>query len=227
MAISEVSVRLSPTTRLNYRRWLKALGQSPTLLSGRRIEELSASWADALEKEWRNALPPGIWEDHETAPTQDMCVLSKKDQWPVEILCGMAHVNGDVFHLRIGPGERGGLIATPEFCRQLARPNVQCEPAYIGERLTYEEMLAGVACRACGQPVMPIPGSTKPGRRKRWPIDSHRKQLDCRGGSWRVANSPFVHCARHCPPPPISAATAERIVRLLNSEPPVPARRKP
>ena len=200
--IESVVVRLRPRVQRNYEGWRSRLQAARQPNSMRRVAELAAPWADAVEAEWRKAIPSGLWADHELdTSTQDRCTRSDGEHWPDDVLCGMSHEKGDVFHLVIEREADGTLAARTEFCRQIPKANLHCIPAYDRrDILTFEDLLAGAPCKVCGVPLLPIAGKTAAGSKQRWPAEQPCKiNGDCRGASWRIANSPFAHCAATLP----------------------------
>ncbi|WP_285039149.1 hypothetical protein [Plantibacter sp. lyk4-40-MEA-4] len=79
--------------------------------------------------------------------------------------------------------------------------------------LTFEEMMAGVPCRACGPQIIDGRG-TWPGLFERSQEDVYAHEAataafitahsDCHEGSCTVQGSRTMHCVLCCPPPPMS-----------------------
>lgn len=106
------------------------------------------------------------------------------------------------------------------------------------QRLTWEEFRAGEACRGCGEPfidAVPWSGSGK-GTMPYTDTESAKaeaeeeryraKHPDCHSMRHRVSGSLTTHCARCCPPPPLSPEQIERLSAILlsvRSAPPLPA----
>jgi hypothetical protein len=110
--------------------------------------------------------------------------------------------------------------------RQLQREVNRREWAEKGMYLTYEEMMAGMACRACGEilcdgkgkPVIPINNLIQ---EEQCEIDDAEAKFgerhpDCREGNWRIQGSQTQHCNVCCPPPPMSATQREKIRSLFS-----------
>ena len=95
------------------------------------------------------------------------------------------------------------------------------------DRLTWEELVGGVPCQGCGQPILGDETSQCDGepwvdyRERMRPIeDEHRLRHPQHGSSWKGGGGP-IHCSRCCPPPPLSPEQIAQISRILN--PPLPA----
>jgi hypothetical protein len=95
------------------------------------------------------------------------------------------------------------------------------------DRLSWEELVGGVPCQGCGQPILGGETSQRDGesrveyRERRQPIDEEfRFRHPDHGLSWTAGGGP-IHCSRCCPPPPLSPEQIAQISRILN--PPAPA----
>jgi hypothetical protein len=96
------------------------------------------------------------------------------------------------------------------------------------DRLTWEELVGGVPCQGCGQPILGDETSQRDRelwadyRERRKPIDEEfRLRHPDHGLSWTVGSGP-IHCSRCCPPPPLSPEQIAHISRILNPPPPAP-----
>ena len=110
--------------------------------------------------------------------------------------------------------------------RELQREVKRREWVEKGMYLTYEEMMAGIACRACGEilwdgkgkPFIPINNRTEEDQRE---IDEAEakfgeRHLDCREGNWSIQASSMLHCHFCCPPPPMSPIQRDKIRSLFS-----------
>lgn len=97
-----------------------------------------------------------------------------------------------------------------------------------GTRLTREEYKAGVHCRGCGLPISDGLGAWRakgtlhltPQERAGYASEESRfRELhaDCHSHRWGTANSATMHCGYCCPPPPMSPARFEKVMRLFES----------
>ena len=106
--------------------------------------------------------------------------------------------------------------------RELRREQWRREGTY----LSYEEYVAGVPCRGCGEPLSDGLGS-------RWPTNKltdqeraeceayearfRERHAECRAGSWGIEGSRTSHCFYCCPPPPMSEKKIRELSRLFGS----------
>ncbi|GLY96569.1 hypothetical protein [Actinoplanes sp. NBRC 103695] len=102
-------------------------------------------------------------------------------------------------------------------------------PVYAeSDRLTYEQMVAGEPCRGCGQEL--LAGGEPPswvGKGSLFYTDDERAAHDaaerafkqrhpfCHALRWRMQGSGVTHCARCCPPAPLSPGKWRQISQLL------------
>ena len=96
------------------------------------------------------------------------------------------------------------------------------------DRLSWEELVGGVPCQGCGQPILGDETSQRDReawadyRERRKPIDEEfRLRHPEHGFSWTAGGGP-IHCSRCCPPPPLSPEQIAHISRILNPLPPAP-----
>ena len=96
------------------------------------------------------------------------------------------------------------------------------------DRLSWEELVGGVPCQGCGQPILGGETSQRDGeswveyRERMKPIEEEfRLRHPQHGSSWRGEGGP-IHCSRCCPPPPLSPEQIAQISRILNPPPPAP-----
>jgi hypothetical protein len=110
--------------------------------------------------------------------------------------------------------------------RELQREVKRREWVEKGMYLTYEEMVAGMACRACGEilwdgrgkPFIPINNLTEEEQCELNQAEAKvgERHLDCREGNWRIQGSSTLHCNLCCPPAPMSATQREKIRSLFS-----------
>lgn len=96
------------------------------------------------------------------------------------------------------------------------------------DRLTWEELVGGVPCQGCGQPILGDETSQREGepwaayRERMTPIqEEFQLRHGGHGSSWKVGGGP-IHCSRCCPPHPLSPEQIMRIQAILNPPPPTP-----
>ena len=96
------------------------------------------------------------------------------------------------------------------------------------DRLSWEELVGGVPCQGCGQPILGDETGQRDRepwadyRERRKPIDEEfRLRHPDHGLSWTVGSGP-IHCSRCCPPPPLSPEQIAQISRILNPLTPAP-----
>jgi hypothetical protein len=96
------------------------------------------------------------------------------------------------------------------------------------DRLTWEELVGGVPCQGCGQPILGDETGQRDGesrtdyRERRKPIEEEfRLRHPDHGLSWTAGGGP-IHCSRCCPPPPLSPEQIAHISRILNPPSPAP-----
>jgi hypothetical protein len=96
------------------------------------------------------------------------------------------------------------------------------------DRLAWEELVGGVPCQGCGQPM--LGGETRQHDREPWveyrermkPIEEEFRLRHPQHGSSRTVAGGPIHCSRCCPPPPLSPEQIAQISRILNPPPPAP-----
>jgi hypothetical protein len=95
-----------------------------------------------------------------------------------------------------------------------------------GTRLTWDEYVAGVPCRGCGQPIndrrggWPLPINMDDKQREeheRAEADYRQRHPNCRSHRWMVQGSRTTHCGFCCPPPPLSEKQIKEIGVILGS----------
>ena len=96
------------------------------------------------------------------------------------------------------------------------------------DRLSWEELVGGVPCQGCGQPIL----GDETGQRDREPWADYRERINPieeefrlrhpdHALSWMAGGGP-IHCSRCCPPPPLSPEQIAQISRILNPPPLAP-----
>ncbi len=94
--------------------------------------------------------------------------------------------------------------------------------------LSYEEFLAGEACRGCGALLVddrgPRPATLHLTEETRpfWEAEDTRFEAlhpDCHAGRWTLSPGGPAHCNDCCPPPPMSPEQVRRIASLLRDPP--------
>jgi|GEM_PF-1440208 broad specificity phosphatase PhoE len=110
-------------------------------------------------------------------------------------------------------------------------PRVPAAPDVLwtnDDRLTWDELVGGVPCHGCGQPILGGETSQRDGeswveyRERMKPIEEElRLRHPQHGSSWTAGGGP-IHCSRCCPPPPLSPEQIAQISRILNPPPPAP-----
>jgi len=103
-------------------------------------------------------------------------------------------------------------------------PRVPAAPDVLwanDDRLTWEELVGGVPCQGCGQPILGGETSQRDGeswveyRERIRPIEEEfRLRHPQHGSSWTAGGGP-IHCSRCCPPPPLSPEQIAQISRIL------------
>ena len=94
------------------------------------------------------------------------------------------------------------------------------------DRLSWEELVGGVPCQGCGQPI--LGDETSQHDREPWveyrermkPIEEEFRLRHPEHGSSRTVGGGPIHCSRCCPPPPLSPEQIAQISRILNPPPP-------
>ena len=94
------------------------------------------------------------------------------------------------------------------------------------DRLTWEELVGGVPCQGCGQPI--LGSETSQHDREPWveyrermkPIEEEFRLRHPQHGSSRTVGGGPIHCSRCCPPPPLSPEQIAQISRFVNPPPP-------
>jgi hypothetical protein len=96
------------------------------------------------------------------------------------------------------------------------------------DRLSWEELVGGVPCQGCGQPIL----GDETSQRDREPLADYRERMKPieeefrlrhpQHGSSRTVGGGPIHCSRCCPPPPLSPEQIAQISRILNPPPPAP-----
>ena len=103
-------------------------------------------------------------------------------------------------------------------------------PTYAdSDRLSYEQMTAGEPCRGCGQEVLPRGEApswvgmgtlffTDEERTAHLAAEEAFKQRHpyCHALRWSMQGSSVTHCARCCPPPPMSPQQVHQVAQFLN-----------
>jgi hypothetical protein len=92
--------------------------------------------------------------------------------------------------------------------------------------LTYDEMMAGMPCRGCGEilwdgkgkPFVPINNRTEEDQREIDEAEAKFQELhpDCHEGSWSMQASSTLHCHLCCPSSPMSPTQREKIRNLFS-----------
>lgn len=111
--------------------------------------------------------------------------------------------------------------------------HLECEawsvPTYAEpDRLTHEQMMAGVSCPGCGEGLVATgePPSwigkgtmylTADEQAARVAAEQAFKERHpyCHAGRWSMAGSAVSHCGRCCPPPPMSPEQIRRISQIF------------
>lgn len=96
------------------------------------------------------------------------------------------------------------------------------------DRLSWEELVGGVPCQGCGQPI--LGDETSQRDREPWadyrermkPIEEEFRLSHPEHGSSRTVGGGPIHCSRCCPPPPLSPEQIAQISRILNPPPAAP-----
>ena len=133
---------------------------------------------------------------------------------------------------RTSEQDRRDRLAAIERRPQVVKPpRVPAFPDVLwtnDDRLTWEELVGGVPCQGCGQPILGNETSQRDRepwadyRERRKPIDEEfRLRHPDHGLSWTVGSG-SIHCSRCCPPPPLSPEQIAQISRILNPPPPAP-----
>jgi hypothetical protein len=95
-----------------------------------------------------------------------------------------------------------------------------------GMYLSYEEYVAGVGCRGCGEPLSdgldgwrPTAKLTDEERAEREAYDARfrERHAECRAARWSIEGSRISHCFYCCPPPPMSEQKIRELNRLFAS----------
>ncbi|MBG0565385.1 hypothetical protein [Actinoplanes aureus] len=112
--------------------------------------------------------------------------------------------------------------------------STECEvgslPVYTdADRLSYEELIAGAPCRGCGQELLPqVAPPSWVGKGTGFFTDKERalhaaaeqafneRHPVCHALRWTMQGSSVTHCARCCPPPPLSPEQRRQIAQILN-----------
>lgn len=86
-------------------------------------------------------------------------------------------------------------------------------------RLTWEEYVAGVACRGCGLPTGDHGNSTPPSKlddqaREKAKAEFEQRHPDCRSYVWGSESGP-THCGLCCPPLPMRQEQIDRVAATL------------
>ncbi len=128
---------------------------------------------------------------------------------------------------RTSAGDRRDRLAA-----MLRRPPV-VEPPHVpafpdvlwtnDDRLSWEELVGGVPCQGCGQPIL----GDETRQRDREPWADYRERRKPIDEEFRLRHPETggggpIHCSRCCPPPPLSPEQIAQISRILNPPPPPP-----
>jgi hypothetical protein len=119
-------------------------------------------------------------------------------------------------------------VPPPSPHRLAASPEVSWSDE---DRLTWEELIGGVPCQACGRPFLGDERSQREGeswaayRERTAPIETEfRSRHPEHGPSWTVGGGP-AHCRRCCAPHPLSPDQIRQLNRIAN--PPTPQAQAP
>ncbi|CAH0302144.1 hypothetical protein [Rhodococcoides fascians] len=93
----------------------------------------------------------------------------------------------------------------------------------LGTSLTYDELMAGVPCRGCGEvmddqvgdfgPTLYIPDELRPEYERR-ELEYKAKHAGHEAHRWLMPGSRQLHCGYCCPPPPMSPQQGDRIAKM-------------
>jgi hypothetical protein len=137
---------------------------------------------------------------------------------------GLVHRTGEdrlIVHLEIEEDEAGAWLVA-HFCRA-AGPAFQ-KPRYTDDqRLSFEELLAGVPCRGCGRGFDGGPEWKPVAQRTADEQAAHDAEEatywslhpDCGGTRWSISGGGITHCGVCCPPPPFGPQQTRELARLL------------
>ena len=137
---------------------------------------------------------------------------------------GLVHRTGDdrlIIHLEVEE-EEAGVWLVARYCRAagLTFP----APKWTDkQRLSFEELVAGVPCRGCGRGFeggpewKPIAQRTAEEQAALDVEEATFKSLhpDCGGTRWSISGGGITHCSVCCPPPPFGPEQTKKLARLL------------
>jgi hypothetical protein len=116
--------------------------------------------------------------------------------------------------------------AEAEEARELRREAKRREWVEKSMYLTYDEMMAGMPCRGCGEilwdgkgkPFVPINNRTEEDQREIDEAEAKFQELhpDCHEGRWSMPASSTLHCHLCCPSSPMSPTQREKIRNLFS-----------
>jgi hypothetical protein len=177
-----------------------------------------ASWyGPAMERWVAKAVEAGFWGGHEHWDDRGDNYCRRPD-------AGLAHRTGDdrlTVHLEVEDDGAGARLVV-RYCRT-AGPAMPPPRWTDAQRLSFEELVSGVACRGCGRGFSGGP-EWKPVMQRtpedQVALDAEEaafKQLhpDCDATRWSISGGGVTHCSVCCPPPPFGPEQTRHVPRLL------------
>jgi hypothetical protein len=177
-----------------------------------------ATWYGPAVERWVAAaveggfwLEPDQWDD-------------RRDSYCRRPDAALAHRTVDdrlTVHLEVEDDAAGARLVV-RYCRT-AGP-VMPPPRWIdAQRLSFEELVSGVACRGCGRGFSGGPEWKPPMQRTpedQLALDAEEAAFErlhpgCGATRWSISGGGVTHCSVCCPPPPLGPEQTRSIARLL------------
>jgi hypothetical protein len=214
-AVEAIEIPISGSRLRGYRTWNSRRGALG--LAVWEATRFADSWLPSVVQEWVEQACPLGWE-----PSSRSAWGSDRCRNDPRIVAHVAASDGWQVHLCIKRAGRS-LIVHGERCWKSA-PDSSWQVTWTDDdRLSVEELRAGVACRGCGRPFsggpewVPLLQESPDQRTAREAEDLAFGALhpDCHAGRWTLGGGGIQHCQRCCAPPPVAEETLAKVARIF------------
>lgn len=217
-SLAAIEIPLTGTALRSYRSW-----ERKARIAGGAVRQFVpfATWFPPAKDAWlARAQEAGLWSSStEARPDGSSCHAPDADA----VLDHVRDTDGTTFHLFVVDTGTATAFKGAWCGSGLPDSFLECH-WQDDQRLLYDEMLTGQPCRGCGRPL--IGGPRWVPIRDRSPDEAAALEAeeaafralhpDCRAAHWTVGYGYLIHCARCCPPPPMSPATWKQVNDLLS-----------
>jgi hypothetical protein len=213
--LERIAIPLTPAEVTEYAAWRER--QQSLGVPALHVLRFATWYGPAVSRWVTLAVEAGFWGEQEQWD-------DGRDNYCRRPDVGLAHRTGDdrlTVHLEVEEDASGARLVV-RYCR-IAAPAMPPPRWTDAQRLSFEELVSGVACRGCGRGCSGGP-EWKP-LMQRDPEDQVAldaedaafKQLhpDCGATRWSISGGGVTHCSVCCPPPPFGPDQTRHIARLL------------